>query len=91
MTFHTFSINGLLEWMLADMQTNCQHLSVHVQWFSHQNNGADYRVIIKCMSQESLVHKWKGSIKGEAQLNSRSLAADVLSSGCLDIHFRVFY
>ena len=43
------------------------------------------------MSQESLMHKREGSIKGEAQPNLKSLAAAVLSSGCLDTHFRVFY
>ena len=43
------------------------------------------------MSRESLMHKKEGSIKGEAQSSSRSLAAAVLSSGCLDIHFRVLY
>ena len=37
------------------------------------------------------MHKREGSIKGEAHLNSRSLAAAVLSSGCLDLHFRVSY
>ena len=35
--------------------------------------------------------KREGSIKGEAQSSSRSSAAAVLLSGCLDIHFRVFY
>ena len=43
------------------------------------------------MSRESLMHKREGSIKGEAQLGLRSLAAAVLLSGCLDTHFRVFY
>ena len=37
------------------------------------------------------MHKREGSIKGEAQSSSVSLAAPVLSYGCLDIHFRVFY
>ena len=45
----------------------------------------------KIMSQESLMCKREESIKREAQLSSRSLAAAVLSSGCLDILFRVFY
>ena len=45
----------------------------------------------KTMSQESLMCKREVSIKGEVQLSLRSLAAAVLSSGCLDIHFRVFY
>ena len=35
--------------------------------------------------------KREGIIKGEAQSSSRSLAAAVLLSGCLDILFRVFY
>ena len=29
------------------MQTTIGSLSVHVQWFSHQNDGADYCDIIK--------------------------------------------
>ena len=37
------------------------------------------------------MHKREGSIKGEVQLSSWSSAAAVLSSGCLDIHYRVFY
>ena len=37
------------------------------------------------------MHKREGSIKGEAQSSSGSSAAAVLSSGCLDTHFRVFY
>ena len=35
--------------------------------------------------------KREGSIKGEVHSNWRSLAAAVLLSGCLDIHFRVSY
>ena len=35
--------------------------------------------------------KREGSIKREVQSSSRSLAAAVLSSGCLDILLRVFY
>ena len=37
------------------------------------------------------MHKREGSIKGEVHSNSKSSAAAVLSSGCLDIHFRVSY
>ena len=37
------------------------------------------------------MHNREGSIKREGQLSMRSLAAAVLSSGCLDILFRVFY
>ena len=37
------------------------------------------------------MHKREGSIKGEAHSNLGSSAAAVLSSGCLDIHFRVSY
>ena len=37
------------------------------------------------------MQKREGSIKGEVHLNSGSLPAAVLSSGCLDIHFRVSY
>ena len=47
MTFGIFGINGYLAWMLADVQTNHGRSFVHVQWFSHQNNGADYHDIIK--------------------------------------------
>ena len=68
-------------------------LSAHVQWFSCQNDRADYHDIINIKQHhENLsVHKREGSIKGEVQSSSRSLAAAVLLSGCLDIHFRVFY
>ena len=45
----------------------------------------------KTMSRESLMHKSEGSINREVQSSSGSLAAAVLSSGCLDILFRVFY
>ena len=37
------------------------------------------------------MHKREGSIQGEVHSNSRSLAAAVFLSGCLDIHFRVSY
>ena len=37
------------------------------------------------------MHKREGSIKGEVHSNLRSSAAVVLSSGCLDIHFKVSY
>ena len=47
MTFHTFGLNSYLAWMPADMQMTVNSLSAHVQWFSCQNNGADYRDIIK--------------------------------------------
>ena len=46
-TFHTFGLNGLSAWMPADMQMTVGSSSVHVQWFSHQNNGADYCDVIK--------------------------------------------
>ena len=36
------------------------------------------------------MHKGGGSIKRRVQSNLGSLAAAVLSSGCLDTHFRVF-
>ena len=45
--FRTSVINGYLAWMPAGAQTNCGSSSAHVQWFSCQNNGADYRDIIK--------------------------------------------
>ena len=45
--FRTFVLNGYLAWMLAGVQTNQGGSSVHVQWFSHQNGGADICDIIK--------------------------------------------
>ena len=47
MRFQTSVINGYLAWMLAGVQMNRGSSSVHVQWFSHQNNGADYHDNIK--------------------------------------------
>ena len=46
-TFQTFSINGYLAWMPAGVQTNHGSLFMHVQWFSHQNDGADDHDVIK--------------------------------------------
>ena len=49
MRFQNFRIkrlNGYLVWMLAGMQTNHGGSSVHAQWFSCQNGGADVRDII---------------------------------------------
>ena len=42
----TFVTNGYLAWMLAGVQTNHGSSSVHVQWFSHQNGGADNHDVI---------------------------------------------
>ena len=39
-------LNGYLVWTLACMQMNHDSSSVHVQWFSHQNGGADVCDII---------------------------------------------
>ena len=39
--FLTFIINGYLAWTLVGVQTNHGSSSAHVQWFSHQNGGAD--------------------------------------------------
>ena len=47
MRFQTSIINGYLVWMLAGAQMNRGGSSVHAQWFSCQNNGADYCDIIK--------------------------------------------
>ena len=47
MRFQTSVINGCLAWMLAGVQTNHGSSSVHAQWFSHQNGGADICEIIK--------------------------------------------
>ena len=40
-------INGYLAWMLVGVQMDHGSPSVHVQWFSHQNGGADICDIIK--------------------------------------------
>ena len=45
--FQTFVINSYLAWMLAGAQMNHGGSSAHVQWFSHQNGGADVCDIIK--------------------------------------------
>ena len=42
----TFITNGYFAWMPAGAQTNPGGSSTHVQWFSHQNGGADNRDII---------------------------------------------
>ena len=50
MRFRSFRIkwlNGYLAWTLVGMQMNQGSSSVHVQWFSHQNGGADVCDIIK--------------------------------------------
>ena len=93
----TFCIYGSIQykWLIgmdagryADNCLAC--LCAHAQWFSHQNDGADYCDIIEGC-HENLMHKREGSIKGEVHLNSRSSAAAVLLSGCLDTHFRISY
>ena len=45
--FRTSVINGYLAWMLVGRQMNHGSSSVHVQWFSCQNGGADIHDIIK--------------------------------------------
>ena len=45
--FQTSIINGYLAWMLLGAQMNHGSSSVHVQWFSCQNGGADVCNIIK--------------------------------------------
>ena len=47
MRFQTSIINGYLAWMPAGMQMNFGGSSVHAQWFSCQNGGADIHDIIK--------------------------------------------
>ena len=47
MRFQTFIINSYLAWMPVGVQTNHGSSSVHAQWFSHQNGGADICDIIK--------------------------------------------
>ena len=42
----TFVTNGYLVWMLAGAQINCGGSSMHVQWYSCQNGGADDHDII---------------------------------------------
>ena len=34
-------------WMPAEVQTNHGRSSAHAQWFSHQNDRADYRDIMR--------------------------------------------
>ena len=43
---HTFVTNSYLAWMPAGVQTNLGGSSAYVQWFSHQNGGADDHDII---------------------------------------------
>ena len=43
--FRIKQLNGYLAWTLACMQMNHGSSSVHAQWFSHQNDGADVRDI----------------------------------------------
>ena len=45
-TFHIKWLNGYLAWMLACMQMNHGMSSAHLQWFSHQNGGADVHDVI---------------------------------------------
>ena len=42
----TFVTNGYLAWMLVGVQMNHGGFSAHVQWFSHQNGGADDHDVI---------------------------------------------
>ena len=46
-SFHMKQLNGYLAWMPAGMQTNHGSSSVHAQWFSCQNGGADICDVIK--------------------------------------------
>ena len=46
MRFQPFVINSYLAWMLAGVQMN-HGSSVHAQWFSHQNGGADNHDVMK--------------------------------------------
>ena len=47
MRFQTSVINSYLVWMPAGAQADHGSPSVHAQWFSHQNGGADIYDIIK--------------------------------------------
>ena len=44
--FQTFILNSYLAWTLAGAQRNHGNSSVHAQWFSHQNGGADILDVI---------------------------------------------
>ena len=44
--FHIKWLNGYLAWTPAGVQMNHGSSSVHVQWFYHQNGGADIHDII---------------------------------------------
>ena len=45
-SFRMKRLNGYLAWMPVGMQRNHGSSSVHVQWFSCQNGGADIHDII---------------------------------------------
>ena len=63
--------------------------SAHAQWFSHQNDGADYHDIIKRCHENGSCKKGR-EYKVGSIVEQGSSAAAVLLSGYLDIHFRVF-
>ena len=44
--FRTFGLNGQLAWMETDVQTNHGGSFAHVQWFSCQNDRADYHDVM---------------------------------------------
>ena len=46
-------------------------LAAHAQWFSHQNDEADYHDVHLMMSQEWLMPKREGTIKEGVQLLRR--------------------
>ena len=93
MRFWTFVINGYLAWMPAGVQMNHVSSSVHVQWFSCQNGGADDHDIIKWHHKDLLCVRGEGTIKGEVQQSLREFGVWLLlllSSGCFSTSVRVF-
>ena len=85
-----FKINGYLAWMLVGVQTNHGSSSVHVQWFSCQNGGADNCDIMKwchedlSCDRERELYKWKHNLAWGVWLLL------LLSSGCFGTSVRVF-
>ena len=51
--------------MPAGMQMTIGRSSVHAQWFSHQNDGADYRDVIKQCHENLSCVKGREVLKGE--------------------------
>ena len=64
--FPTFILIGYLAWMPVGMQTNHGSFSVHAQWFSHQNGGADILMSLNDIMRISHAYKGGNYKKGSA-------------------------